>query len=202
MLNAKQVFHENIRQANELGGLYDHLVATVGIPEQFNDLLRSQVVYAVSAFDKLMHDLIRVGMVQIFMGSRPTTPKYQNEAVPIQYLPELVPGATPPPEIRLTEIIRERHSTQSFQDPTKVADGLALIWEHGQKWQQIAQGLGTTDAAARVKLRLIVTRRNAIVHEADLNPVTNTKQTITRAEATDSSDFLLNLGNRICDLVI
>ncbi|GAO22066.1 hypothetical protein ALISP_1886 [Alicycliphilus sp. B1] len=202
MLNAKRVFHENIRQANELGGLYDHLTATVAIQDQFNDLLRSQIVYAVSAFDKLMHDLIRIGMVEIFLGNRATTPKYQNEAVPIQYLSQLLPGSAPPPEVRFTEIIRERHSALSFQDPSKIADGLALIWEHNQKWQQIAQGLGVNDSAAKVKLKLIITRRNAIVHEADLNPVTNTKQTITRAEAMDSSDFLLALGNRICELVI
>lgn len=66
MLNAKGVFHKNVRQANELGVLYDNLSAIVPNPEQFDDLLRSQVVHAVSAFDKLMHDLIRIGMVKIF----------------------------------------------------------------------------------------------------------------------------------------
>src|SRR5206468_1782549 len=60
MLNAKGVFYRNIRQAIELGVLYDHLSNTVAIPEQFDDLLRSQIVNAVSAFDKLMHDLIRI----------------------------------------------------------------------------------------------------------------------------------------------
>jgi hypothetical protein len=57
------------------------------------------------------------------------------------------------------------------------------------------------DADARRKQKLIVTRRNAIVHEADLDPVTNLKQAITRTEATDVCNFLLALGNRICDLV-
>ena len=59
-----------------------------------------------------------------------------------------------------------------------------------------------TDEDAKRKQKLIVTRRNAIVHEADLDPVTNNKQAITRAEAMDISNFLLMLGNRICDLVI
>jgi len=202
MLNAKQVFQQNIRQANELGGLYDHLSTVVAIPEQFDDLLRSQLVYAVSAFDKLMHDLIRIGMVQIFRGSRPTTGKYQSEGVPLQHLPQLLPGAIPPPEVRFEEIIREKLSTLSFQDPKKVADGLSFIWNENQKWQQIALGLGMSDEDARRDQKLIVTRRNAIVHEADLDPVTNTKQAITRAEATQASDFLLALGNRICDMVI
>lgn len=56
---------------------------------------------------------------------------------------------------------------------------------------------------AKRKQKLIATRRDAIVHEADHDPVTNNrKQTITQAEALDSADFLLSVGNRICDLVI
>ncbi|OMG69595.1 HEPN domain-containing protein [Burkholderia ubonensis] len=202
MLNAKVVFHKNIRQANELGVLYDHLSNTVAIPEQFDDLLRSQVVNAVSAFDKLMHDLIRIGMVRIFENQRPATGKYLNEAVTIQHLPSLAAGAVPPPPVRFEEIVREKLSTLSFQDPKKIADGLSYIWDANQKWQQIALGLGMADDVARRKQRLIATRRNAIVHEADLDPVTNQKQAITRAEATDISVFLLALGNRICDLVV
>ncbi|AHN74457.1 hypothetical protein DA70_08225 [Pandoraea pnomenusa] len=202
MLNAKAVFHRNVRQANELGVLYDQLSNMVNIPEQFDDLLRSQVVNAVSAFDKLMHDLIRIGMVRIFENQRPATGKYLNEAIALQHLPGLAAGAVPPPPVRFEEIVREKLSTLSFQDPTKIADGLSYIWDASQKWQQIAQGLGMTDDDAKRKQRLIVTRRNAIVHEADLDPVTNQKQTITRAEATDISTFLLALGNRIFDLVV
>ena len=59
-----------------------------------------------------------------------------------------------------------------------------------------------SDDEAKRKLRLIITRRNAIVHEADLDPVTSQKQSITRAEATDIADFLRALGDRICDLVV
>jgi hypothetical protein len=202
MLNAKGVFDRNIRQARELGVLYEHLSNTVPIPEQFDDLLRSQLVDAVSAFDKLMHDLIRIGMVRIFENARPPTGKYLSEAVAIQHLPGLAAGAIPPPPVRFEEIVREKLSKLSFQDPTKVADGLSLIWNEGQKWQLIAQGLGMTDDDAKRKLKLVATRRNAIVHEADLDPVTNKKQGITRAEATDITDFLLILGNRICDLVV
>lgn len=202
MLNAKLVFQKNIKQANELGELYVYLSTVVAIPAQFDDLLRSQIVYAVSAFDKLIHDLIRIGMVQIFLGARPSTGKYQNEGVSLQYLPQLMFGSTPPPEVRFEEIVREKLSTLSFQDPKKIADGLSFIWNENQKWQQIALGLGMTDEDARRDQKLISTRRNAIVHEADLHPVTNTKQSVTGAEAKQTSDFLFTLGNRICDLVI
>lgn len=202
MLNAKLVFHKNLQQANELGALYDHLSTLVEIPEQFDDLLRSQIVNSVSAFDKLMHDLIRIGMVKMFENQRPLTGKYLSETIAIQHLPTLMAGAIPPPAVRFEEIVREKLSTLSFQDPKKIADGLSYIWDEKQKWQRIAQGLGMTDEVARRKQKLIATRRNAIVHEADLDPVNNQKQAITRAEVTDIAHFLLALGNRICDLVV
>lgn len=202
MLNAKAIFQRNIRQANELGVLFENLSGLVPIPEQFDDLLRSQIVNSVSAFDKLMHDLVRIGIVRIFENQRPPTAKYLSESIAIQHLPSLAPGAVPPPSVRLEEIVREKLSKLSFQDPTKVADGLSYIWNETQKWQQIALGLGMSESDAKVKLKLIVTRRNAIVHEADLDPVNSQKLAITRAEATDISDFLLTLGNRICDVVV
>jgi len=202
MLNARVVFNKNILQAQGLGILYDHLSSTLPMPEQFDDLLRSQIVNSLSAFDKLMHDLIRIGMVKIFENLRPSTSKDLNETVAIQYLSELSAEAIPPPAVRFEEIIRDKLSKFSFQDPAKVAEGLSYIWNEGQKWQQITIGLGITDDDAKRKLKLIVTRRNAIVHEADLDPITNQKQTITKSEAVDVSDFLSIIGNRICDLVI
>jgi hypothetical protein len=200
MLNAKRVFQKNIQQANELGVLYAHLSNLHGIPAQFDDLLRSQIVNAVSALDKLIHDVIRIGMVQIFENLRPSTNKYLNESIAIQHLAALT-ATVPPPAVRFEEIVRSKLSILSFQDPTKIADGLSFIWPESQKWQQIALGLAMSDEDVKRKLKLIVTRRNAIVHEADLDPVNNQKQTITRAEATEVSEFLLALGNRICDLV-
>ncbi|MFX3720929.1 hypothetical protein ACJBPZ_11155, partial [Streptococcus suis] len=89
---------------------------SVAIPEQFEDLLRSQVVNAVSAFDKLMHDLIRIGMVNIFENQRPSTSKYLSETIAIQHLPSLLASAVPPPPVRFEEIVREKLSKLSFQD--------------------------------------------------------------------------------------
>lgn len=201
MLNSKLIFQRNIKEANELSAVYDHLSNAISIPGQFEDLLRSQIVYAVSAFDKLMHDLIRIGMVQIFEGVRAQTPKYANEGIPLQHLPSLVPGSIPPPGARFEELVREKLSVLSFQDPSKVSDGLSFIWIEPQKWQVIAHKLGMTDKDAKRDLKLIITRRNAIVHEADIGPVTNIKQAITKNEAANASAFLLALGNCICDLV-
>ncbi|GLO24202.1 HEPN domain-containing protein [Pseudomonas putida] len=202
MHNAQLVFQKNIKEANGLGAIYDHLTEIVQISEPFDDLLRYQLVYSVSAFDKLIHDLIRIGMVQIFEGLRPTTPKYANEGIALQHLTDLAPGATPPPGVKFEELVRGKLSIQSFQDPTKVSEGLSFIWNESQKWQTLGAKVGLSDKDAKLNLKLIVTRRNAIVHEADLDPITSLKQPITRTEAEHAAKYLLNLGNAVCDLVI
>lgn len=202
MLNAQARFLENMKQAAALGSLYDHLVATVAIPNAFDDLLRSQIVYSISAFDKLIHDLIRVGMVQTFAGTRAATPKYLNEGIQLRHLTALSAGSIPPPDVAFEQIVRDKLSVLSFQDPAKLADGLSYVWTEPQKWQVIAGALGVSDEDARTTLRLISTRRNAIVHEADLHPISHLKQPISKQEALDASSFLVALGTEICNRVI
>ena len=201
MDQALAVFRNNIDRANDLASLYDWLGHTVPLLAQYDDLLRSQIVNVVSAFDKLMHDFIRIGMVEIFEMRRPPTNKYLNEVVAIQHLPGLVGGPACPPSAYFDAIVREKLSKFSFQQPTKIVDGLSYIWMENHKWQMIARNVGMAEDKMTRRQQLIVTRRNAIVHEADLDPITNEKQTITRAEATDISNFLLNLGTQIYNLV-
>lgn len=90
----------------------------------------------------------------------------------------------------------------SFQSPDKIADGLSFIWDESQKWQKLADKLGSNDAVVKKRLNLVVTRRNAIVHEADLNPVSLNKQDIKSEDIIEIVNFLEKLGNVICDYVI
>jgi len=90
----------------------------------------------------------------------------------------------------------------SFQDPDKIAEGLALIWTDNHKWVKIAETMGLGHNETRTKLKLIVGRRNAIVHESDIDPVTNTKTAIIAAECEDITRFLQLCGQAIAGLVI
>ena len=90
----------------------------------------------------------------------------------------------------------------SFQSPNKIVDGLSFIWDESQKWQRLADKLGSNDITVKQRLNLIVTRRNAIVHEADLNPVSLNKQDLKSEDIIEIVNFLEKLGNAICDCVI
>lgn len=195
------VFRANLQDADALAGVFEFLTNTVGGPLSFDDLLRSKIVYSVSAFDKLIHDLVKRGMIEIFVGKRPPTPKYSNETISLQSAQQLASAVTPPPEVMFEQLVQAKLKVFSFQDPEKVADALSYIWPEQQKWHRIASVVGIDEKTIRTTLKLIVSRRNSIVHEADIDPTTNTKIPITKLEADKVTDFLLRLGNSIGSLI-
>jgi hypothetical protein len=201
MRRALVTFTTSIADARGLTGLYDFLTASVPSPFSYDDLLRSQLVYSVSAFDKLIHDLIRIGMVATFIGVRTATPKYYSESISIQFHGTLIAATLPPKETLFEQEIARKLKTVSYQDPQKVSEGLSYIWDENNKWIKIGKLMGWEPDNAKTKLKLIVDRRNAIVHESDMNPLSNTKNPINRAECNDVTDFIELCGNSIAQLV-
>lgn len=197
MPDALTVFRANMGDADALTTLYDYLSGTVGGPLSFDDLLRSKFVYAVSAFDKLIHDIVRSGMVEIYTGARQPTAKYLAEPIPMAVAQQLITPATAPPEAVFEQTIRAKLKTLSFQDPDKVSDGLAYIWSENQKWQKIAAAIGADEKVTRTTLKVIATRRNSIVHEADIDPISETKLPISRGEVEGVATLLRNVGEAI-----
>lgn len=201
MLNAGAVFTNSIAEARQHTTLYDFLTGQIRVPAPFEDLLRAQVVVSVAAFDKLMHDIIRIGMCQAFSGARVVTPKYLMESISIELHSALVTATIPPKEVLFEQAVVNRLRHLSFQHPDKISDGLSLIWNEKQKWNKIGNAMGMTGGFVLTKMKLIAGRRNAIVHESDMDPLTNTKTPINRAECNDITSFVEVCGNAIIALV-
>jgi hypothetical protein len=202
VLKAVSTFKTSIAEARGLSTLYAYLSTAVKVPYSFDDLLRAQVIYAVGAFDKLIHDLIRKGMVAIFSGNRAPTDRYRAEPITIDFHTILLNATFPPKEYLFEQETVSKLARMSFQDPDKVADGLSLIWDEKHKWTKIAVAMSWNAKDAKTKLKLIAGRRNAIVHESDIDPITNAKTPITEAESKDVTDFLLLCGQTIAKLVM
>lgn len=199
MNNAKRIFDTEIARIRSFGQLINHL-KTNGLHdnETYENINRMKIVFAVSAFDKFMHDIIKVGIIELFLGNRNHTNKYSNELIPISVLTKIYNQELIPAAMEFETSIYAKLKTISYQDPKKLADGLSFIWDEKQKWQKFASELGyPNDEQARSRLKLIITRRNAIVHESDLEPTTNEKQNLDDISADDSVDFLENLANVI-----
>jgi len=203
MQQIHQQFKANIQAIKDLDGLYTHLHGTLRLPDDLlSDLLRTQLVNAVSALDKLVHELVQAGMIQIFLGNKSPTSKYNAFTLPMATVTD-IRNATDlqPPEYFFSVEVFQRNKALSFQKPDKIADALSHIWDESHKWQKITQKMGLEDQnAVKTHLDAIVSRRNQIVHEADLD-YNGVKNIAIHSDITRSVTFIENLGDSIFELV-
>ena len=202
MLNSKKRFDGGLVRIRKLDTLYIHLTDHLHFPkEEVSDLLRSQIVYIISSFDKFMHDLIRVGMVETFLKRRAATNAFKNYDINILSFDLITSSTFPPPETVFENTIINSHKHLSFQDPEKVSSGLSLIWPEEHKWSKIAGILGKKENDLKIELKNIVIRRNQIVHEADHDLSTGLIQSIDHIDVINSVNFIEQLAHTIHSLI-
>lgn|SRR5487761_150494 len=108
--------------------------------------------------------------------------------------------ASPGQDDWLDEAIRETHSWQSFQDPSRIADSIRLVSDV-KLWQAVANEIGSEPTAVKARLTVIVDRRNKIAHEADMDPTNPGHQwPINGVLVRDALDFISRLVHAIYKL--
>ena len=202
MLRSQARFQQRIDESRHSGAVYDYLCNNVPGPVNYDDLLRYQIVSAVSAFDTLIHDLVRIGMVAAYQGLRPKTDRFTSEPISLSVHEQLASASVPPAAVLFDAEVARKLSHLSFQDPDKVASALSLIWKEKHKWQRVSAALGEQEEQLKSRLRLVLNRRNAIVHECDLDPVTLEKVQISPQDASGAVLLLERCGNAIVPLVV
>lgn len=203
MITAKTLFHSIIDQTKISMGLYDYL-CDQKVPLDSSDLLRWQWVIAVSALDKYIHDIVRIGMIQEFLGTRARTVKFDSFKIDLANYSQLL--NSPNPEIEFEREIIRQHGYQSFQRPDNISDALGYIWSDTHKWDVISQNMPTPISATDLKTKLnnIVVRRNQIAHEGDCYaPILPLQQTaISKSDVVDVISFITELVEAISLSVI
>jgi hypothetical protein len=209
MQKAFEQFESNIKSVRELEYLHYHLTFELKLPNDLSDILRSQLVYTVSALDKLIHELVRIGMLESFLGQRIKTAKFSRFSISLETYHKIqqlnqetnnLQQLTRPEYFFEQEII-SNHKHLAFQDPDKIADALSLIWEEKQKWYKIALSLNMSDDYVKKRLKAIVSRRNQIVHEADIDIQTHLRTEIDKDDVKEVVDFIFALGKEIFNAV-
>jgi hypothetical protein len=201
MQRAFDQFKDSMKYVKELDALYVHLKDTLHLPNDLTDLLRAEWVYTVSAMDKLIHELIRIGMLESFQGRRTRTNKFLTFGVTTNTLTTSLTTTVPPPEYWFEQEVIEKHKTLSFQAPEKIGEALSLIWDEQHKWQYLSAATGITQAILTTKLKTIISRRNQIVHEADLDLLSGIRNTIDKADIDDVVNFIETLSEEIFNSV-
>lgn len=195
---AINAFNENIKRARELGELFNSLSAITTSALSVNDLLRSQIVMAVSALDHYVHQVVRQGMVAIYDGTRPHVPGFSKFQVSLLEAKASIPTAS---SAWVDAAIRQSHSFLSFQHPDKLADAIRLIYPY-PIWKALEGRMGIPANDLKEQLKLIVDRRNKIAHEADIDPsYPGVRWPITYRDSTTATDFIESLVRALNDEV-
>jgi len=193
-------FKKNIGYARELGSIAGAIKGITTPVLDVDDILRAQIVFAVSALDYFVHETVRVGMLEIEAGKRAQTKKYEQFQIPISTAKLAINGV--PCTIWLDKVVKDKHAWISFQDPDKIADAIRLI---SQKtlWDEVGLEHSMPGADAKKNLKLIIDRRNKIAHEADMDP-TNTgfRWPINMSQAEDTIIFIEKVANAIFKVVV
>ncbi|RHV12575.1 hypothetical protein DXB73_09990 [Clostridium sp. OM05-6BH] len=199
MLQSHKRFVKLVQDTQNVETLYNYFEHSV-VPVDISDLLRWQWVQCISAFDKFVHDVVRVGMVEIFLENRTPTPKYNTFQIDIQTYGDMINNIIDASLIFERKIIL-KHGFLAFQDPSKVADALSYIWNENDKWGKISNLMGMSKDDCTTYLRNIVIRRNQIVHEGDYTDSLSRRQDIFLQDVIDIRDYILKLGQAIYDCV-
>lgn len=158
------------------------------------ELLRSALVFAVSAFDNLVHQIIRKEILY----------RISNELnifgvlVPIEIL-------SMSDQDRLKEIdryIQNMNGHKSFVDPKKMSEGLRCILHN--PWKEIAAVHADNDEVIKKRIRLIYSQRNRIVHESDINPdsISPLKFPIELDDTFGAIEYIESVGAAIIGAVL
>jgi hypothetical protein len=204
MQRAFNQFKDSLKYVKELDALYLYLKDTLLLPNDLTDLLRAEWVYTISAMDKLIHELVRLGMIEAFQGSRVKTKKFLAFGISVDTYTNISSSIltnVPPPEYWFEQEVIQKHKHLSFQDPDKIADGLSLIWDENAKWYKLSQSVGIAENDLKTKLKTIISRRNQIVHEADLDLLSGQRNTIDKADIDAVVPFIETLSEAIFNAV-
>lgn len=183
-----------MRRVRDMHALHQSLSNQLTGAVDLSDMLRAEIVLAVSAFDYFIHELTRVGMLECHANTRPRTDAFSR--FPMRM--EAAMGLTN--QVLDTEI-RTKHGYLSFQHPDKVAEAIRLI-SNVKLWDAVGIELGMAAQALKIDLSLMVDRRNKIAHEADIDPsYPGQRWPIDRLQVECTADLLEEIGGAVFKVV-
>jgi hypothetical protein len=195
MDSALNAFIGNLDRVRAMHALHQTLAGMVAPIIDLSDLLRAEIVLTVSALDQFVHEITRLGMMQIWKGTRTSTPAYLKFQVSMDVTGKLIGHAGA--DAHLDAEIRLRHGYRSFQEPDNIADAIRLI-SPVELWNEIGSDLAEEPKDIKARLKLLVERRNKIAHEADVQPpYPGQRWPISRQNVEEAIVFVERIGRGI-----
>ncbi len=193
-------FRLNISRARNLGSLTITLDAQTTDALELSDLLRAELALTVSALDYFVHEIVRLGMLEVHNGSRQSTTHFQRFQISMANVADAI--ADPENNNWLEHEIITQHSRSAFQSYDNIADAARLFYGKSP-WPEVSDRIGLETQEVKETLNLIVDRRNKIVHEADMMcpSYLGTRYAIDHQTVEDSAIFIQRIVEAIYETV-
>jgi hypothetical protein len=184
-------FRLNIKSVRQLDKIY--LLIKDKLPlleEDLSEILRAEIVLAVSALDCYIHDLVRVEIVQTYDGRKPVTKQIDEFSIPLLFAKSIDNSISLADKLSfLDNAIRHVNSSDSFQSPRSIEKALGII-NLRKIWSSISPEIGISADDIQKRLSLIIYRRNKIAHESDLDYLTGVKNPINHPDTVSVVNFI------------
>ncbi|AZY53251.1 hypothetical protein [Bordetella avium] len=170
-------FQDAWERCATLSQLHAFAAAHIANALRKEELLRAEWAARVSALDLYVHETVAQGLLKIFTGEKPSTAAFERFSIPNSVLMRIRNAAEPSQQYAAFDFeIRRQLSLISYQYPDAIADGIRLI-SSVELWKEIVLHHGSTSQTAvadaktlKGQLKMVVDRRNKIVHEGDMQP--------------------------------
>lgn len=216
MKTAKIHFEQNLIRIKSLGQLYKVISSSEIDDLEPTDILRAQYVMLVSALDHFIHEIIRLGMLEIYKNERTYTKDFQEFILALDknilFKNAVMEEKNPH---WLDYQIRRLNGYKSFQQAEKISEAIKLILKTDvvirdkidknktkQKncfWNNVANLMKRLNEEESIikQLNFIIERRNQIAHEADIEPTYGELREMKEIDIEESITFIENIVQAI-----
>ena len=161
-------FSNELSRARDLVGLGESFGAITHGLVDASDLYRAALVQAVAALDSYVHGVVLDRAVHILLGQLPPSASSTKLGLHFNAVQQIVTATTAADkELAARTHVAQRLSLETFQQPDDIAAAFAMVGV--EKLWSSAFPYGPE--VAKTALRLIVRRRNRIVHQCDADPL-------------------------------
>jgi len=199
MNRAINTFKLNIISVKQLDIVYQYLDVNNVKTLDLSELLRAQIVLAVSALDTLISDILQIGLVKAFEEKKSlSTNDFSKYKIEIEILNQIISAVSMSDKsLILGEHIRNINSKSPYQDPKQVVSALRLIGLT-DIWRKLAIEMSFNNPDdIKNELANIVWQRHKIAHEADIDYVTQQKRVRDRDTTKEAVEFIEKISEAI-----
>lgn len=196
MIKPIEQFKLHISEIKKMRDLYKYNLHILSPGIDIDGVLRSEIVFIVSALDQYIHQVILDRMVDIILNNRSNPSSFCKLLLGLDSLNNILStlntGSITDVVPFIEQDIKIKLSWRSFQQPDKINEALKMINDKNI-WKEVSTLYGMTVNDIKERLSVIVKRRDCIAHEADFDPVNNCQYPISPSVTKEAVNFIIDI---------